>query len=421
MNNFISSVPSIKPSFSAPVRGPSKDTPVVSVSPNDVSKASNISRSNNYSNNYSFNSSKLREPNSFNGINTCESFDSKKQRSGDRRLRRHAYSDSVDEDKFRNVAPITILKRPQSATDFVKKPTSERRRSDVTSSKVNRVQQRREVKSTNELLSVDTDVSQGVNSTTTTTTPNKLQPDSSIDESDVNIIFNSNLKSVYDSPSKNSTGLLVTPPSPLNNNSFVFPLLNYSNAIIALEEEMSNQNDKRSFDVIIPPKTMSRRTSSSAVELQKSSPKLYAGPTFHNSPPASDLPIPSFLSKSSSTRESSPVSSNSTSVPSRVSSPSLSSENSSDEDISMDESEPYLKRQNSQLLNMLSSHPNNSHNSAAAYMVPERMATSHNPMQVYPAPNGMLNELSECLRKLVVYLEEGIYLLFLIRYLANQN
>ncbi|RHZ88599.1 hypothetical protein Glove_22g213 [Diversispora epigaea] len=517
MNNFISSVPSSKPSFSAPVvqsrlehhhlqqllskpqkldtrqqqqqqqqhhqrsksikskRGPSKDTPVVSVSPNDVSKASNISRSNNYSNNYnrvdSFNSSKLREPNSFNGINTCESFDNKKQRSGDRRLRRHAYSDSVDEDKFRNVAPITILKRPQSATDFVKQPTSgivssrknslnstperneysqqslsitttttttpdvkERRRSDVASSKVNRVQRRKEVKSTN-------DVSQSVNSTitTTTTTLNKLQPDSSIDESDVNI-FNSNLKSVSDSPSKNSTGLSVTPPSPVNN-SFVFPLLNYSNAIIALEEEMSNQNDKRSSDVIIPPKTMSRRTSGSAVELQKvtsafaiddainehdhlslpslssssssppspssplnklkSSPKLYAGPTFHNSPPASDLPIPSFLSKSS-TRESSPISSNSTSVPSRVSSPSLSSENSSDEDISMDESEPYLKKQNSQLLNMLSSsHPNNSHNSAAAYMVPERMATSHNPMQVYPAPNGMLNELSECLRSLL--------------------
>ncbi|RHZ88603.1 hypothetical protein Glove_22g214 [Diversispora epigaea] len=114
MNNFISSVPSSKPSFSAPVvqsrlehhhlqqllskpqkldtrqqqqqqqqhhqrsksikskRGPSKDTPVVSVSPNDVSKASNISRSNNYSNNYnrvdSFNSSKLREPNSFNDV-----------------------------------------------------------------------------------------------------------------------------------------------------------------------------------------------------------------------------------------------------------------------------------------------------------------------------------------------------------------
>ncbi|CAG8503447.1 13790_t:CDS:2 [Acaulospora colombiana] len=419
------------------------------------------------------------------------------RKSNERRSRRHQYSDSVDEDQFRNVPTVSILRRPQSATDFVKTSNSassanvntkifldttreelefpfatvdehskERRRSDVTSSKVKRIQRRKDVKSVTEALQVVE--SEALPSFSP---PRSHTQKDSNEESDVNSILNPRLKSASNSPKTESDCLSEHSQA---NNALVFPPLNYSNAIIALEEEMSSKQDdlepshikrplakgyKRRSDVYPPatasviPENFVRRASSASVELQShlapfanhdamnelqssehlfsttppssrrlsSSPnrlmssKLYAGPTFHNSPAPSDLPLPSFIGKSSS-KESSPAMSNaslSVAVPSRASSPSLSSGNSSDDDMFvMDEFESsdgkhsreptVLRKQRSrELLRMLS--PNSSQqNSAAAYMVPERMATSHNPMQVYPAINGLsLTEISENLRILL--------------------
>ena len=60
---------------------------------------------------------------------------------------------------------------------------------------------------------------------------------------------------------------------------------------------------------------------------------------------------------------------------------------------------PSLRKQKSQeLLRILSSANARQHQTASAYMVPERMATAHHPMQVYPAN---LNEISETLRSLL--------------------
>ncbi|CAG8484345.1 1791_t:CDS:2 [Acaulospora morrowiae] len=429
-------------------------------------------------------------------------FDNKKsvsRKSSERRPRRHQYSDSVEE--IRNVPTVSILKRPQSATDFVKTSngtslnttntktlldvtreelefshplpsanvddhSKERRRSDAASSKVKRVQRRKEIKSVAEALQV-------VESETIPSfSPPKAnrylhnQPDFH-EESDVNSVLNPSLESLSNSPITESDRFLVHPQA---NNAFVFPPLNYSNAIIALEEEMSNKHDdnldlsnvkssferplakgyKRRSDIYPPvnapvvPENLNRRASSASVELQSHvapfadqdsmnehqssehllsttpsrrlsnspnrhmSAKLYAGPTFHNSPAPGDLPLPSFLGKTSS-KESSPAMSNaslSAVTPSRTSSPSLSSGNSSDDDMFvMDEFESnpresiVLRKQRSrELLRMLSSN-SGKQNTAAAYMVPERMATSHNPTQVYPAMS--LTEISESLRNLI--------------------
>lgn len=132
--------------------------------------------------------------------------------------------------------------------------------------------------------------------------------------------------------------------------------------------------------------------------------------------------MPSFYGKSLG-KESSPLSviggNNLFTVPENMSSvqssndnySSPSSGNSSDDELpSMDEIEspkfPYysqtstLRKQTSQeLLRILSATNTRQYQAAAAYMVPERMATAHHPMHVYPSND--LNELSENLRSLL--------------------
>jgi len=397
----------------------------------------------------------------------------KKSSTSSRPTRRHQHSDSMDEDKLRIVPTISILKRPQSATDFVKPSNSksispldvtkeeqfinnyrsnsweksssqqrsqskERRRSDVTPSRSKRAQ-RKEIKS----MEIETDLMLN------------QQLSGSGDESDVN--SNKYVKSVSSSHINNTT------TTPQSNNAFIFPPLNYSNAIIALEEGMnsnkrediySNSDDNITFKSSLANKKHSdqstpRRLSSTAIELQSQvsrfasdsdsdssssrrppasspgrlggAPKLYAGPTFHNSPAPSDLPMPSFYGKSLG-KESSPLSviggnnlftvpENTSSIPSYDYYSSPSSGNTSDDELfSMDDLEPpkvpyysetsTLRKQKSQeLLRMLSATNTRQYQTAAAYMVPERMATAHHPMHVYPSND--LNELSENLRSLL--------------------
>uniref|UniRef100_A0A1D1XUQ5 Uncharacterized protein n=1 Tax=Anthurium amnicola TaxID=1678845 RepID=A0A1D1XUQ5_9ARAE len=393
--------------------------------------------------------------------------------------RRHHHSDSIDEDKLRNIHTVSILKRPQSATDFVRSSNSkstpsldstreenennnhrpnkvwekspsqqrsqskERRRSDVTPSRSKRAQ-RKEIRS----MEIDTDLMLNASN---------IQLPGSSDESDVN--SNKYVKSVSSHHNNKTT---TTPPP--NNTTFIFPPLNYSNAIIALEEEM-NSNKKENDDayansddnIVVKSKKRSdhyvestpRRLSGTAIELQSqvsrfadsdsdsysylsstpsarrpptSSParlgggahKLYAGPTFHNSPAPSDLPMPSFYGKSYPKDLSITSGNNLYTVPELSHSnydnySSTSSGNTSDSDdiFSMDDLEspkaPYytethtLKKQKPQeLLHILNTRQ---HQTAAAYMVPERMATAHHPMQVYPTND--LNEISETLRNLL--------------------
>jgi len=89
---------------------------------------------------------------------------------------------------------------------------------------------------------------------------------------------------------------------------------------------------------------------------------------------------------------------------------SSSSGNTSDDDMfAMDDLEPSynhetptLRKQKSQeLLRILAAANARQHQTASAYMVPERMATAHHPMQVYPANGLNLNEISETLRNLL--------------------
>ncbi len=129
-----------------------------------------------------------------------------------------------------------------------------------------------------------------------------------------------------------------------------------------------------------------RRLSSSPSRLG-GIPKLYAGPTFHNSPAPSDLPMPSFYSKSLG-KDPSPLS---------VGGNNLFS------NVPYYPETPTLRKQKSQeLLRILAAANARQHQTAAAYMVPERMATAHHPMKVYPANNGLnLNEISETLRSLL--------------------
>ncbi|KAF0530562.1 hypothetical protein F8M41_012120 [Gigaspora margarita] len=406
------------------------------------------------------------------------------RRSSERRpSRRHQRSDSIGDDnnKSRNGPQVTILKRPQSATDFVKssnnntsisnsskmfldvtheeqdyQPSStvgdyskERRRSDASPSKSKCSQRRKDIKSMSGILHViepSYDYQQPQQQQHQQHQQQQQQQQDSNKESDQ------------------------------ANNAFYFPPLNYSNAILALEEEMcskhddnepsttsdnnahtksnfdrpsSNKSYKRRSDIYLStnvpfiPENAPRRQSSTAIELQSqvatfasqdcsmlsttppayrrpsTSPdrlmasKLYAGPTFHNSPAPSDLPLPSFLSKPSS-KESSPLMTSNTIAPaltpSRVPSPSLSSGNSSDDDMFVmddvksdavkpsDQLYPMRKQESSEFIRILSERQYN----PSAYMVPARMATSHNPAQVYPAQNGLsLTEISESLRTLL--------------------
>jgi hypothetical protein len=440
----------------------------------EVTRNNNKNNFSNFSNN--FDSSYHRDNNNLVDNTQLQ----RKTSTTSRPTRRHQYSDSVDEDKFRVMPIISILKRPQSATDFVKtnynskstfsldvtqeeqgfnvnnnhrsnnnkvgeksppqqrrSQSKERRRSDVTPSKSKRAALRKEVKS----MEFENDLMFNVKSSQ----PSTKQLSGS-DESVVN--SNKYMKPVS------------------SNNAVIFPPLNYSNAILALEEGMnsnkkedtsansddnvtvkSSLNKKRSDNYI---ESTPRRLSSTAFELQSQisrftdsdsilfsdsnparrpssspsrlggGPKLYAGPTFHNSPAPSDLPMPSFYGKSLG-KEPSPLSAgnNLFTVPENMQSPqnvhdtssSPSSGNTSDDDIfAMDYLEPSkippyypesptLRKQKSQeLLRILAAANTRQHQTAASYMVPERMATAHNPMQVHPVN---LNEISETLRSLL--------------------
>jgi hypothetical protein len=156
-----------------------------------------------------------------------------------------------------------------------------------------------------------------------------------------------------------------------------------------------------------------RHLSSSPGRLGGGAHKLYAGPTFHNSPAPSDLPMPSFYGKSSS-KESVIGGNNLFTVPelshSNYDSPPSSGNTSDDDIFAMDDVEPpkvpyyhetpTLRKQKSQeLLRILAAANARQHQTAAAYMVPERMATAHHPMKVYPSND--LNEISETLRNLL--------------------
>jgi len=451
-----------------------KESTTFSSQSTSLSTTTDISRNNNKNfsnfNNFNFDSSYHRDNN-----NLVENAQLQRRTStSSRPNRRHQHSDSVDEDKFRVTPIISILKRPQSATDFVKTtsnskstfslnvtkdeqasnnnnhrsnkvgekspPQQQRRRSDVTPSKAKRAQ-RKEVKS----MEFDTDLMFNQPSTT-------QQLSGSGYESDVN--SNKSVKPVS------------------STSAVIFPPLNYSNAIIALEEGMnstkkedtfsnsddnvtvkSSLNKKRSDHYI---ESTPRRLSSTAIELQShvsrfadsdpidsilsiphptrrpssspsrlgGGPKLYAGPTFHNSPAPSDLPMPSFYGKSLG-KEPSPLSgvggNNLFTVPENMPSPptnydsysSTSSGNTSDDDIfAMDDLEPSkvpyypesptLRKQKSQeLLRILAAANARQHHTAASYMVPERMATAHHPMQVHSANGLNLNEISETLRSLL--------------------
>ncbi|CAI2169491.1 10465_t:CDS:2 [Funneliformis geosporum] len=413
-------------------------TPAADISIN--LRHSNNKTFSNYSNNRVDNfDSYHREPKNVDGLveNGSVGQLQRKSSTSSRPLRRHQHSDSVDEDKLRVTPSVSILKRPQSATDFVK--------------------------SSKATITLDVTQEQRYGKAFENASPPQpitiKQLSGSGDESDVN-----------------ST----------NNAAVIFPPLNYSNAIIALEEGMnsnkrevvcSNSDDnvsvkshldrpidkeyKRLSDNHVD-SAPSRRLSSTAIELQSqvsrfsdsdsvippsesilsstppsarrlsSSPsrlggvhKLYAGPTFHNSPAPSDLPMPSFYSKSLG-KDPSPLSvggNNLFTVPENMPSPprvyndsysSPSSGNASDDDIfAMDDFEPSsapyypetptLRKQKSQeLLRILAAANARQHQTAAAYMVPERMATAHHPMKVYPANNGFnLNEISETLRSLL--------------------
>ncbi|CAG8698643.1 850_t:CDS:2 [Funneliformis mosseae] len=433
---------------------------------NSFPRHSNNKNFSNYSNNRVDNfDSYNREPKNVDGLveNGSVGQLQRKSSTSSRPLRRHQYSDSVDEDKFRVTPSVSILKRPQSATDFVK-PSKASISLDVTHEqrygKAKRAQRRKEIKSMTEVLEyIETDFLHSASPPQPITIK---QFSGSGDESDVN-----------------ST----------SNAAFLFPPLNYSNAIIALEEGMNSNKRENVFSnsddnvTIRSPsdrpvdkeyKRLSdnhvdsaprRRLSSTAIELQSqvsrfsdsdsvtppsesilsstpptarrlsSSPgrlggahKLYAGPTFHNSPAPSDLPMPSFYSKSLG-KDPSPLSvggNNLFTVPENMPSPpkvyndsnsshsSPSSGNASDDDIfAMDDFEPSsapyypetptLRKQKSQeLLRILAAANARQHQTAAAYMVPERMATAHHPMKVYPANNGLnLNEISETLRNML--------------------
>ncbi|CAG8464561.1 25109_t:CDS:2, partial [Gigaspora rosea] len=428
----------------------SKETsvPVVSVSAN--SKFTDTSFTNNNFNNYSgtIDDSHLS---AFGDTNRPV-----QRRSSEKRpSRRHQRSDSI----------VTILKRPQSATDFVK---SSNNNISISNSSKMFLDVTHEEQDYQQLSSAVGDYSKERRRSDASPSKSKC----SQRQSDVNsTLLNPCLKSLSSfSPKIDPVCLPV--PSQQTNNAFYFPPLNYSNAILALEEEMcskhddnepsttsdnnahtkrpsSNKSYKRRSDIYLStnvpfiPENAPRRQSSTAIELQSqvatfasqdcsmlsttppayrrpsTSPdrimasKLYAGPTFHNSPAPSDLPLPSFLSKPSS-KESSPLMTSNTIAPaltpSRVPSPSLSSGNSSDDDMFVmddvksdtvkhsDQLYPMRKQESSEFLRILSERQYN----PSAYMVPARMATSHNPTQVYPAQNGLsLTEISESLRTLL--------------------
>jgi len=438
----------------------------------------------------------------------------RQQRGG---RRRHQHSDSVEESRV--VPQVIVLRRPQSATDFVKHtaaatplgsttendepvvgqlqndlraarpskqqqqpharraPSKERRRSDVPSSKAKRVQRRKDVKSMTDVLQViDSDLLLGASP------PPPARLYESADERDVHSITTT------------SSAKQVTSPvlGHHHNYQYVDPfdgedahkdnrLINLFNEPLTARAAPKRHSDSFSaLSSVAINAAMPRRKSSTAVELQNQlarfkefpaieegprsesvrpsthpgvhggSPgrrmpgNLYAGPTFHNSPAPSDLPMPSFLRQSGGNasntsplmRDTSPgVAPNAPLLPKRsdgpqgrASPPGVApnapllprksvpampfSDLSDDEGVfPMDDisgrshADDIYARQQQQSLGLLQMLPRShaaEHKApqtpSAAYNVPERMATSR-PLQVYPAQS--LNELSESLRSLL--------------------
>jgi len=229
--------------------------------------------------------------------------------------RRHQYSDSADAITLKNNAPVVILQRPKSATDFVNAPSlrpleeetsekipleqqqrrspnkterfqqnrlplsRERRQSDVPLSKAKRAQRHKEHQSMTEALQhIDPDVLLQSSS---------MQQESS-DESDVNSNTYTYMKRVSNiSPKTSPLGEHYSlarpsqanpiPPLSVMNGKFSFPVpleatdLSLINSTI---ERSPSKEFKRHSDSFVPsqsvviPNNMPRRQSSTAIELQ---------------------------------------------------------------------------------------------------------------------------------------------------------
>ncbi|CAG8499701.1 7152_t:CDS:1 [Paraglomus occultum] len=363
--------------------------------------------------------------------------------------RRRYQSDSNDE------KPITILKRSQSITDLTKpshpirsypdedaverqtkleKPSTpppyssrlqskERRRSDIQPAKTKRSQHRKDIKSANDVFSLlvntmpqsqDKDTfTTNVNSTITTNLPP----------------FNQNTR-MSGTPVKD-TDSYVFPPSTHNGRRRM------SSTAIEIKQHVQQFSDSKSSSDL---KSVRHNRPASTPAKQQ----LYAGPDFHNAPAPSQLPIPSFVSKSlgkersllednlfgvgnvgasndASTANSSP--SMFTTPPLTPPTPSFVLDRAYDDDLFiMDDvhvvnntyDDAYIRQQQSiQLKMMLASSKEKqsiAHNAPAtyqqsatmgAYNVPQKMATAR-PLHVYDDTQGMsLTEISESLRNLL--------------------
>jgi hypothetical protein len=363
--------------------------------------------------------------------------------------RRRYQSDSNDE------KPITILKRSQSITDLTKpshpirsysdedaverqtkveKPATpppyssrlqsskERRRSDIQPAKTKRSQHRKDIKSANDVFSL-----------LVNTTPQSQDKDTFT--TNVNSTTTTNLP-----PFNQNTRMLVTLAK--DTDSYVFPPSTHnsrrrmSSTAIEIKQHVQQFSDSKSSSDL---KSVRHNRPASTPAKQQ----LYAGPDFHNAPAPSELPIPSFVSKSlgkersllednlfsvgnvgtssaTSTVNSSP--STFTTPPLTPPTPSFVLDRAYDDDLFiMDDvhavnstyDDAYIRQQQSiQLKMMLASSkekqgiayngPTTYQQSATmAYNVPQKMATAR-PLHVYDDTQGMsLTEISESLRNLL--------------------
>jgi hypothetical protein len=370
--------------------------------------------------------------------------------------RRRYQSDSNEE------KPITILKRSQSITDLTKpshpirsypdedaverqtkseksttpppyssrlQSSKERRRSDIQPAKTKRSQHRKDIKSVNDVFSL-----------LVNTTPQSQDKDT------FNTSVNSTTTTTNLPPSSQNTRMLVTPVK--NTDSYAFPPLTHnsrrrmSSTAIEIKQHVQQFSDSKSSSDL---KSVRHNRPASTPAKQQ----LYAGPDFHNAPAPSDLPIPSFVSKSLGKEKSfleddlfgvgNIGTSNrfgNNSAPSTVSSspsmfttppltpptPTFVLDRAYDDDLFiMDDvhavnntyDDAYIRQQQSiQLKMMLASSkekqgiaynaPTTYQQSATmAYNVPQKMATAR-PLHVYDDTQGMsLTEISESLRSLL--------------------
>ncbi|CAG8443532.1 8324_t:CDS:2 [Ambispora gerdemannii] len=229
-----------------------------------------------------------------------------------------------------------------------------RRSSDIPSSKAKRVQRRKDIISMIDAMNNDSMLS--VSPPRPEESPLQQQfLHQTENSSDVNSIILDSLKNLISNSPTNGDDLIITSVarSPLEKNNTAFPELytnetglnnNDSSSLVDINsnetddsrfERSLSKNFKRHsdnfvhnlFNNVAIPKVVSRRQSSTAIELQSqvidfanfdmiqqrpssasakpsTSPsrmitsKLYAGPEFHNSPAPSDLPLPSFIGRS---------------------------------------------------------------------------------------------------------------------------